>query len=558
METSLGRGYSINEDFGMTDFYSPPSSVIDEIDEHEDDVLYPEDGEQDESSLTVSTTDTALPESLLEDINKLTLITERSHTKSTPLKLLPTGSTPPPTPLVLCRPFLPSNLTTTTTTPSAMTSMTSTPSSSSSSSASTVSTMRITQPDSTSLNVNNLLPISSIRNNNNASPKIWHMAGSTADVRNSTNLSFSSSSNNLLKTNTSTSNLNHLTTTNMDFYFTGNHSLADSQPRSSSVLDSSSSMISSSTLPNSRPTSLSTANQEMHNEYSRLYSYMSPVEELTPTMRTGANTWSTSDDSVSNLPVQSRFNNNPFSTQMNLNSNWTSRTNTLVPNISNPISPMSSFQHQPTSPASSMMNPFQNQNSVFLSEMSAMLRQNQQQHQSSMLAFNNNITLSTTAQQILAANMHGGNNNNNRPLRSEKIDIEIIKHLIREAKWKRHCGLKKEVCVFCRNNGENELIYSSHSLKDSLGNVTCPILRAYQCPICGATGAQAHTIKYCQATGDDNNQHIPTPYEKMIRTQCIQNLALDESSSSTMPAIFDPLAVSPSSLYTNGWSNSYL
>lgn len=73
METSLGRGYSINEDFGMTDFYSPPSSVIDEIDEHEDDVLYPEDGEQDESSLTVSTTDTALPESLLEDINKLTL-----------------------------------------------------------------------------------------------------------------------------------------------------------------------------------------------------------------------------------------------------------------------------------------------------------------------------------------------------------------------------------------------------------------------------------------------------------------------------------------------------
>ena len=74
-----------------------------------------------------------------------------------------------------------------------------------------------------------------------------------------------------------------------------------------------------------------------------------------------------------------------------------------------------------------------------------MLRQNQHQ-QPSMVTLNSNITLSTTAQQILASNMNNNNNNNNnRPLRSEKIDIEIIKHLIREAKWKRQCGLKKEV-----------------------------------------------------------------------------------------------------------------
>lgn len=50
---------------------------------------------------------------------------------------------------------------------------------------------------------------------------------------------------------------------------------------------------------------------------------------------------------------------------------------------------------------------------------------------------NQQISLSTTAQQIL--------NGNNRPLRSEKIDIEVIKHLIREANWKRQCGMKKEV-----------------------------------------------------------------------------------------------------------------
>ena len=138
---------------------------------------------------------------------------------------------------------------------------------------------------------------------------------------------------------------------------------------------------------------------------------------------------------------------------------------------------------------------------------------------------------------------------NSRPLRLEKIDIEVIKHLIQESHWKRQCGMKKEVdrknetkqtsivtslyfqiCVFCRHNGEHELIYSSHSLKDSIGNVTSPILRAYQCPICAATGSQgaycflfpvyinnkvcffeAHTIKYCQATGDDSIRHIPTP-----------------------------------------------
>ena len=85
------------------------------------------------------------------------------------------------------------------------------------------------------------------------------------------------------------------------------------------------------------------------------------------------------------------------------------------------------------------MNQFQLNDAWLLAEMTAMLRQNHQQQQ--MAAFNANITLSSAAQQILAAN----NNNNNRPLRSEKIDIELIKHLIREARWKRRCGMKKEV-----------------------------------------------------------------------------------------------------------------
>ncbi|CAF1040607.1 unnamed protein product [Rotaria sp. Silwood1] len=221
--------------------------------------------------------------------------------------------------------------------------------------------------------------------------------------------------------------------------------------------------------------------------------------------------------------------------------------------------PLQQHQQQPQQQNPPIMNQFQSNDAWLLAEMTAMLRQNQQQQ---MAAFNANITLSTAAQQILAANT---NNNNNRPLRSEKIDIEIIKHLIREARWKRRCGMKKEVCVFCRNNGENELIYTSHSLKDSVGNVTCPILRAYQCPICGATGAQAHTIKYCQAAGDDN-RHVATPYEKMIRTQCMQTFGLDDNMTASMPAIFGPIgssspANSPASLWpalTGGWAGSNL
>lgn len=75
------------------------------------------------------------------------------------------------------------------------------------------------------------------------------------------------------------------------------------------------------------------------------------------------------------------------------------------------------------------------QDSWFLSDL---VRQNNQQ-----------ISLSTTAQQIL--------NGNNRPLRSEKIDIEVIKHLIREANWKRQCGMKKEV-------GESKFLFPIDSI----------------------------------------------------------------------------------------------
>ncbi|KAK4470967.1 hypothetical protein MN116_006472 [Schistosoma mekongi] len=54
-----------------------------------------------------------------------------------------------------------------------------------------------------------------------------------------------------------------------------------------------------------------------------------------------------------------------------------------------------------------------------------------------------------------------------------------------------------DLCVFCRNNNEPKEVYTSHKVKDRFGRVTCPVLRKFTCPVCGATKDRAHTIRYC-------------------------------------------------------------
>jgi hypothetical protein len=68
METVLGRGYSVNDESGLTDFYSPPSSIIDEDD---DDLFYPEeeDEENDNEIEPNNNNNTNLSSSSIDEIN---------------------------------------------------------------------------------------------------------------------------------------------------------------------------------------------------------------------------------------------------------------------------------------------------------------------------------------------------------------------------------------------------------------------------------------------------------------------------------------------------------
>ncbi|XP_069703597.1 uncharacterized protein [Periplaneta americana] len=59
-------------------------------------------------------------------------------------------------------------------------------------------------------------------------------------------------------------------------------------------------------------------------------------------------------------------------------------------------------------------------------------------------------------------------------------------------------GGGQQRCSFCAKNGETEAMVTSHNLYNPETKVVqCPILRAYRCESCNATGDFAHTRSYC-------------------------------------------------------------
>ena len=77
------------------------------------------------------------------------------------------------------------------------------------------------------------------------------------------------------------------------------------------------------------------------------------------------------------------------------------------------------------------------------------------------------------------------------------MKTKLYQMMKESAKQSRATRKPAKFCVFCKNNGEAEMVYNSHQLKDDSGRVVCPILYYYKCPKCGAFGEKAHTLRYC-------------------------------------------------------------
>lgn len=111
-------------------------------------------------------------------------------------------------------------------------------------------------------------------------------------------------------------------------------------------------------------------------------------------------------------------------------------------------------------------------------------------------------------------------------------------------------------CAFCFQNKEPSRVYTSHELKDSLGNVTCPQLAKHVCEVCGATGKMAHTRSYCPniiAMRELCNSSSQKSSSSSITTLPI---GLTQSRAAAISAIAATTTFAPSSSIANSASFS--
>ena len=78
-------------------------------------------------------------------------------------------------------------------------------------------------------------------------------------------------------------------------------------------------------------------------------------------------------------------------------------------------------------------------------------------------------------------------------------DSETIPRMERIPR-RRHGKNTRMECSFCKNiaSTDSSIDYKTHWLKNNQNLITCPVLRAYTCPLCYNEGGDfAHTIRYC-------------------------------------------------------------